>query len=66
MVEHFLQDIDVQHVQNYQGMCVSTDRTGGEQLQEDEDIESDKAGEVLKVHLKKLSILLKKSVKTKL
>ena len=27
---------------------------------------SDKAGEVLKVHLKKLSILLKKSVKTKL
>ena len=61
-----MQDIDVQRVQNYCQMCVSTDRTDGEQLREDEDVESDKAGEVLKVHLKWLSILLKKSVETKL
>ena len=65
MVEHFMQDIDVQHVQNYQQMCVSTDHTDGEQLREDEDVESDKAGEVLKVHLKKLSNLLKKISKNK-
>ena len=66
MVEHFMQDIDVQRVQNYREMCVSTGCTDGEQLREDEDVESDKVGEVLQVHLKKLSILLKKSVKTKL
>ena len=37
-----------------------------QQLQEVKGDVSDKAGEVLKVHLKKLSVLLKKSVKTKL
>ena len=61
-----MQDIDVQRVQNYRQMWISTDRTDGEWLREDKDVESDKAGEVLKVHLKKLSILFKKSVKTKL
>ena len=51
---------------DYRQMCISRDHTDSERLREDKDVESDKAGEVLKVHLKKLSILLKKSVKIKL
>ena len=47
-------------------MCNSRDHTDKEQLQEVEGNMLDKEGEVLKVYLKKLSILLKKSVKTKL
>ena len=62
----FLARYRLQRVQNYRQMCISRDHTDRQRLREDEDVESDKVGEVLKVHLKKLSILLKKSVKTKL
>ena len=66
MVEHFMQDTNEQLELTYLQMYVLNVLIDKELLQEVEGDVSDKVGEVLRALFKKFSILLRKSVKTKL
>ena len=66
MVEYFMQDTSKQFELTYLQMYVLNVLIDKELLQEVEGDVSDKVGEVLRALLKKFSILLRKSVKTKL
>ena len=66
MVEHFMQDTNEQIELTNLQMYVLNILIDKEVLQEVEGNVSDKVGEVLRALFKKFSILLRKSVKTKL